>query len=194
MPRPKAFDEAEVLRRVMLLFWRQGYSATGMKEIEVVAGLGASSIYHSFGSKEKLFARVLDEYIERIVSGRCKKHLHADGGLAGIKSYFKSCYQGPQAPFGCLLVNSSVELGPHSKPLAAKIRRGFLIAHNAIVLTLVRAKNSGEIKSTVDVELVARQLGLLMSGMLASGKSTQEEGVLTLTLEVVDRLLLEIKQ
>lgn len=194
MPRPKAFDETEVLRRVMLLFWRQGYSATGMKAIESVAGLGASSLYHNFGNKEQLFARVLDEYIERIVVGRCEKHLHGYSGLAGLRAYFNSCYQGPQAPFGCLLVNTSVELGPHSKSLAIQVRRGFLVAHKAIALTLARAKDRGEINPAIDIESSARQLGLLMNGMLASGKSAQGEEVLVSTLEIVDRLLLEMKQ
>lgn len=58
--RDKILDVAEVL------FARRGYAGVGMREVAEQAGLGKSSIFHHFKSKDALYGEVLGEVLGRI--------------------------------------------------------------------------------------------------------------------------------
>ncbi len=60
--RPAGLKTREaVLEAARLLFLRQGYHATGMREIAREAGISLSAAYNHFSSKEEIFAALLDE-------------------------------------------------------------------------------------------------------------------------------------
>ena len=63
MSRPKQFDEQEVLSLAGDIFWRQGYANTSLTQLEEHLGIGRKSLYDTFGDKQKLFLRVLDNYL-----------------------------------------------------------------------------------------------------------------------------------
>lgn len=50
----------------MRLFWRDGYSRTGVSSIIQKAGATSGSFYHFFATKEDLFLAVLDQFEERL--------------------------------------------------------------------------------------------------------------------------------
>lgn len=57
MPRPREFDEDDVVTRATDLFWRRGYHATSVRDLGEALGLSASSLYRTFGDKHALFLR-----------------------------------------------------------------------------------------------------------------------------------------
>lgn len=61
--RPRKFVEHDVLDAAMRVFWRQGYEATSIAQIREATGLSSASLYGAFGSKEKIFERVIEHYI-----------------------------------------------------------------------------------------------------------------------------------
>jgi len=63
--RPRLFEEQAALEAAMQLFWRQGYEGTSMSQLRAAMGLSSASLYQAFGSKEQLFARVIDHYVSR---------------------------------------------------------------------------------------------------------------------------------
>lgn len=194
MARPQAFDESIVTKQAMQLFWRRGYRATAIKDIERATGLKPSSLYNRFGSKDGLFTHVLSEYIEQVVIGRCRKYLQAGSVVDGIQQYIRGCFVGPLAPFGCLLVNTSAELGPHSDEVAAQVRRGMAIAAKELERALLRGQAAGEICAACDCAFQARHIGLLMNGILVNGKSCQfKPQWLEQTFAIVDQHLEGLK-
>ena len=58
--RDKILDVAEVL------FARRGYAGVGLREVAEQAGLGKSSLFHHFKSKDALYGEVLCEVLGRI--------------------------------------------------------------------------------------------------------------------------------
>ena len=62
--RPRSFDETDVLDIAKDLFWQRGYEATSIKDLTEAMGMTPPSLYAAFGSKEALYRRVLDRYIE----------------------------------------------------------------------------------------------------------------------------------
>lgn len=64
MPRVKQFDEQEVLKKAMDLFWKQGYNATSIQDLVDYLGINRASLYDTFGGKKELFDKALDRYIQ----------------------------------------------------------------------------------------------------------------------------------
>jgi AcrR family transcriptional regulator len=53
--RPRIFDPDLVLENAMQLFWSKGYEATSLQDLLATTGLSKSSLYESFGNKQRLF-------------------------------------------------------------------------------------------------------------------------------------------
>lgn len=66
MTRNKQFNEQEVLDIVLKLFWKKGYGATSIQNIEKATGLKRTSLYNAFGNKRNLFIKVLTAYSNSI--------------------------------------------------------------------------------------------------------------------------------
>ena len=58
--REKILDVAEAL------YSRSGFSAVGMREVATAAGLGKSSLFHHFPSKDSLYFQVIERVLGRI--------------------------------------------------------------------------------------------------------------------------------
>ena len=72
MPRPREFDESDVVAAARDEFWSRGYAATSVDDLTAVTGLGKGSLYGAFGDKHGLFLRALDDYIGT-VARRCSR-------------------------------------------------------------------------------------------------------------------------
>lgn len=62
--RPRIFEETRVLDIAKDLFWQRGYEATTIRNLTEAMGMTPPSLYAAFGSKEGLYERVLDRYVE----------------------------------------------------------------------------------------------------------------------------------
>jgi len=111
--RPRLFDEEAVLDELTALFWQKGYSQTSMADLVDASGVHKSSLYSTFGTKEELFAKVLQRYLADRMDMFSKLVQQAGPGIDGIHAFLELLRgdlisgTGQQ---GCLLVNSSTEL------------------------------------------------------------------------------------
>ncbi|MCS4502546.1 TetR/AcrR family transcriptional regulator [Arhodomonas aquaeolei] len=70
---PGAGDGADTPRERILqaaarLFAEHGFHATGMKELERETGLGRSSLYYQFSSKEEILFEILTRYLRALIA------------------------------------------------------------------------------------------------------------------------------
>jgi TetR/AcrR family transcriptional repressor of nem operon len=122
--RPRKFSEDQVLTCAMLTFWRLGFDATTMRELERVSGVGVRSLHNTFGEKEELFLKALQTY--RAMAQDLLAQMFAEPGPEAIAQMF----EGSVAPAetdddprksGCLMVNSVMELADMSDQIAAEV-------------------------------------------------------------------------
>lgn len=64
MGRPRKFDEPAVLDAAAAQFRVHGFADTSTEQLCDAAGVGRSSLYNTFTSKEELFVRTLERYTE----------------------------------------------------------------------------------------------------------------------------------
>lgn len=125
MARPRKFDEADVLYCAMLTFWRLGFDATTMRELERASGVGIRSLHNTFGEKEELFAKVMKVYRE-MVEGILAQ-MFAEPSVEAIATFFEMSVMPTDGPTdqrnaGCLVVNSVFELPEMPLPISEEVR------------------------------------------------------------------------
>ena len=192
MPRPRSVEDSELLPRAMLLFWRNGYARTGIRELEQTLGMKAPSIYNRFGSKEALFHASIAHYLERVVRYRIERYLRGPDALAGLREFFDTTYDyvtRGRAPLSCLLVNTALELQPDEPELARLLDQGGLLIRGAFREVLQRAQAQGQLRADADVSSLAECLYLGLQGLLVCSKVERNPRVLRKRTDALFQLL-----
>ncbi len=153
----------------MLLFWRNGYEATSLSALKADMGdLSTASFYAAFSSKEALFERVVDRYLETY--GRVMRSLWEDDlpprraiELALRRSVEMQTSR--KHPPGCLVVLSTTGFRDSNQHIAHRAlderfrnRAGF---HNC----LRRAVLSGELERSTNMEVLSTLFDTFLTGI-----------------------------
>jgi TetR/AcrR family transcriptional repressor of nem operon len=75
MGRPPKFSADEILDKALPVFWRRGFAATTLEELETATGLGRQCLYNQFTDKQGLYRAALRRYGE-----------HADAMVAPLRA------------------------------------------------------------------------------------------------------------
>lgn len=123
MGRPFEFERSEVLDRALRLFWRRGYQATSVADLVEETGISRSSLYAAFGDKPALFAECLDAFADRTLAF-LDAAPPAEPPLATLRRFFEfGLNHADEGRWGCLLVNTSLELAAADPDLSARASR-----------------------------------------------------------------------
>lgn len=90
MARAANYDRDAALEAAMGLFWRKGYHATSLKDLEAALHLKPGSIYAAFESKENLYLLSLERYFERSRKGFRAAMARAASPLDGLAEHFRA--------------------------------------------------------------------------------------------------------
>ena len=127
MARPIEFDRPKAVNRALALFWRKGYQATSLADLLEAMDIGRSSFYAAFIDKRSFFIECLDLWAVRTL------HLLQDARLQippvdALQNFFERSFAGAQgagakASWGCMLVNTVLEMAGVDDELAARASR-----------------------------------------------------------------------
>jgi TetR/AcrR family transcriptional repressor of nem operon len=122
--RTKEFDPAEVLDRALEQFLERGFEATSIEDLVRATGLSRASLYNAFGDKQRLFEAVLDRYEARQMERLRRIMAEAGSPRAAIQRVLESA--GARGDdYGCLVVNTGVELAGHNKEIGRRASNSF---------------------------------------------------------------------
>ncbi|WP_232280440.1 TetR/AcrR family transcriptional regulator [Sphingomonas sp. PAMC 26605] len=145
------FDRGEVLDRAARVFWRQGYDATSIQDLEAATSLGRGSLYNAFGDKAALFRAVLVRYGETEgAAPLC--HLGDPDVLVGLTRMLHAIVERMRTsdrPRGCLITNTCIA-GGGGMPTELQIAENMRAMEALFEAAFVRARDSGQIADTVD--------------------------------------------
>ena len=124
MARPIEFDRPKAVNRALALFWRKGYQATSLVDLLEGMNIGRSSFYAAFIDKRTFFIECLDLWAARTL------HLLQDARsqmppVDALQNFFERSFAGLQgagakANWGCMLVNTVLEMADVDDELAAR--------------------------------------------------------------------------
>ncbi|MEO0824565.1 MAG: TetR/AcrR family transcriptional regulator [Cyanobacteria bacterium J06639_16] len=149
----------DILQKVVVLFNEKGYAATSMQDITTVTGVQRGGIYNHFASKEEL-ALASFEYACSVLA-KClirgvRPQKTAVGRLNAIASSFAELYtQNPLFPFGCQVMNTTVEAKRQMLPLRQKAQEAMNQLKQLITDTTLRGIEQSELLGSINPNAVA---------------------------------------
>lgn len=191
MARSKEYDEDEVLRKAMVLFWTQGYEKTSMQDLVEHMGIHRRSMYDTFGDKHELFMKALERYDEIIETSINLQVKQLDSVKKAIRRLFEmAILKNEKEPIGCLTVNTAVELSLHDKEVAEKVVKSFSKTENLLFELLLCGQKSGEISNHHDAKRLSQSIHNSLVGLRVLAKTTDNkeklESIIDMTLSVLD--------
>jgi AcrR family transcriptional regulator len=177
--RPRQFDPDKALDAAMLLFWRHGYDGTSMSALTRAMGINTPSLYAAFGSKERLFRRALDRYVERPAS-YLPKALSAPTARETAEQLFAGAIHmvmQRRQPDGCLLVQGALTTAPVSGWARRELSRRRASAEALVRQRFERAMHEGDLRRGTDAAKLAKYIVTVLWGMSvqAAGGATRED-------------------
>ena len=122
--RPRSFDETDVLDIAKDLFWQRGYEATSIKDLTEAMGMTPPSLYAAFGSKEALYRRVLDRYVEtfghRLLEGLFEEP-DLRKAVSRIVHIWAQLLSGEAHPKGCMISLGMANHAPDHASVAQEL-------------------------------------------------------------------------
>ncbi|MER5944339.1 TetR/AcrR family transcriptional regulator [Streptomyces sp. NPDC001928] len=176
MPRPRAFDERQVLERAREQFWATGYAGTRMDDIAQATGLGKGSLYGAFGDKGKLFHRVFGDWCTAVVEvaeARLAGGPDAEA-LARLSGYVHLMAENAASDTerrGCLLAKGAAELAQHDPTVAGRSAETMTALLTLLRTEISAAQRHGDIDGAADPERLAALLLTVVRGIEAVGKA-----------------------
>ncbi|MER6102248.1 TetR/AcrR family transcriptional regulator [Streptomyces sp. NPDC001832] len=183
MGRPRMFDETAVLDAAAGEFRVHGFADTSTEQLCEAAGVRRSSLYNAFTSKDELFVRALERYVEAIRERQTS--ILEDDALSGadrlralvdvaIGEEETSAKHGHAA--GCMVVQSfmSPDLRERDDRIASILDRD-LRARTALLAGTIRAgRIDGSIADGITPEEGAMLVITIISGLRVTAQSGME--------------------
>ncbi len=168
MGKAPKFDMDEILTKTMDQFWRYGYSATSIRDLEKATGLLRGSLYHAFGGKRQMFLRALYHY-DRFYRVVPIQELEKDSSpRRAVISVFKAVASKAvdnESSEGCFEVNVALELGAHDEEVASFVAGAFAGMTEFFHASIKRGQACGEICPRVVPDQTAKSLFGLFLGL-----------------------------
>lgn len=177
MARTKDFDESEVLKKAICIFWDKGYNGTSMQDLVDGLGISRSSLYDTFGDKQKLYLKALEGYQQQNNQQfDCLVNKAPDAKIA-IKHVLELIVDnllGDMQRKGCFMVNAGIELASHDEQVNALLCRNEKQMEEFFFTVIKQGQEKGEISTQQTAQALARFLNNTVKGMQVSVKSTTD--------------------
>ncbi|MEV8466474.1 TetR/AcrR family transcriptional regulator [Fluviibacterium sp. DFM31] len=166
--RSKSHDRDKALARARDLFWKQGFHATSLKDIEAALHMHPGSIYAAFGNKETLFRMALERYAEEVAESRQKILDAAPDALEGLARFVETAHPVTRDDLpqpACFLAKTGMDTGLTQPALRAAISALLDRTEAAFAQTYRQAQAEGALPANADPDNLARRLHATLTGI-----------------------------
>ncbi|OII10863.1 hypothetical protein BIU97_08215 [Curtobacterium sp. MCBA15_009] len=172
MPRPRKFDEADVVERARRTFAESGFDGTSLDDLLAATGLGRQSLYNTFGGKKELFMRAFLSDTAEAVEVVQAVLRSAESPIARIRTQLVSVAVEHGAAQGApsLLLRAAVELSARDPEVAATVTETFDTIRAGYTACIVDAQAAGEVEADADAEALGTYFCAVIEGMGAIGR------------------------
>ncbi|MGW0484206.1 TetR/AcrR family transcriptional regulator [Nonomuraea sp. NPDC003214] len=180
MGRPRMFDEVKVLDAAAGEFRVHGFAGTSTEQVCEAAGVRRSSLYNTFVSKDELYVRALERYVE--VTGARQAAILTDQGATGaerlrrlvdvvVAEEHDAAARGHAA--GCMVVHGFMDPGLRGRDeRVARLLDRDLRERRALVGEAIRAGQlDGSISPGVDPDDGALLVSTVISGLRVTAQA-----------------------
>lgn len=172
---------------------QKGYSAVGISEILMRAGVAKGSFYHYFTSKDAFGEAVMDDYFATYLADMDRMFARAGATaaqrLAGYWHYWYQIETGDGYSGRCLAVKLGAEVADLSEEMRRSLQHGTSAIIERIAGMLETGKADGSLSTTQEAQLLARLLYDLWLGASVRAKIDRDTSPLDNAMDRTQELL-----
>jgi AcrR family transcriptional regulator len=171
--RPREFDADEALERALVVFWEKGYEGASLSDLTHAMGISRPSLYAAFGSKEELFHRAVDRYVECHGTHvqRALDQSTARGVAEALLYSAIDLLTDPASPVGCLLVHGALACNESTGRIQHELASRRAASELALRDRFERARSEGDLPSGADPADLARFVTTVAWGMTVQART-----------------------
>ncbi|MBX7230966.1 MAG: TetR/AcrR family transcriptional regulator [Bdellovibrionales bacterium] len=190
--RPQEFDSNKVIWAAMDTFWSNGFDGTSMQQLLKSTGLSKSSLYQTFGGKQELFIRCLEEYTLAMKEKLLTQLSLSKSGIGFIREVLLSAAEEAKAssiPKGCLIMNTATEFAQSNAAVSRAVNKGIEAFRTVFLTALKKARSAKEIDADADLDQLSSYVVSSMSGIKSMVKGGVDEKAVRSIVDIVMRSL-----
>ena len=171
--RPREFDVGEALERALLVFWDKGYGGASLSDLTSAMGINRPSLYAAFGSKEELFRRAVDRYIE-CQGAHVRRALGQPTARGVAETLLFSTAElltDPENPGGCLLVQGALTCNETAGTIQHELASRRADSEATLRDRFERARSEGDLPANADPADLARYVTTVVWGMSVQART-----------------------
>ena len=157
----------------MKLFWERGYEGTSFDDLIAAMSISASSFYNSFGSKERLYNEVVDQYVSE-TSTWFGRSLSEPGdtrvAFERLLQAAAEAFTRGDLPAGCMISLAGTHVPPSLCSIRDLMMKHRATSETALVERLRRGVTEGDLPPDTDVEVLAVYFSVLFRGMAVKAR------------------------
>ncbi|GAB5543520.1 MAG: TetR/AcrR family transcriptional regulator [Sandaracinaceae bacterium] len=189
--RPRKMSLEETLEVALELFWRRGFEGTSIGELSRALGVGPSSLYNTFGSKNELYCACLDAYTRREGEfvRRCLEKPHAVEALSALLESAAQRFTRPDLPRGCAVLTAPRPDRVENADVEALLRGLRSETLTLITARVGRGVDDGDLAPDTDEASLARYVFGVMQALSAQARDGADEEDLAAVVAIALRAL-----
>ncbi|MFC3157338.1 transcriptional regulator, TetR family [Chryseobacterium arachidis] len=159
MARTKEFNEDQVLDKAIEIFWYKGYNGTSAQDLVTHLGLSRSSLYDTFGDKQKLFVASLKKYQKQSQDQIVELFDTSENIKETLQNIFKQAViesLEDRITKGCFMVNTSIELAVHDSEISEIVQNNTQIMEGIFTKAMQKGQDLEQISKNMDAKTLAR--------------------------------------
>ncbi|KAF2079090.1 TetR/AcrR family transcriptional regulator [Flavobacterium sharifuzzamanii] len=178
MARTKEFNEDQALDKAIEIFWHKGYNGTSAQDLVNHLGLSRSSLYDTFGDKQKLFVKSLKRYQKQNLDSLNELFENAENIKTALTEIFKQAViesLQDRITKGCFMVNSAVELAMHDPEIAKIVHDNQKVVEDIFCAAVKKGQDLGQISDRQEARSLARFIFNNYSGIRVLARAGEKD-------------------
>lgn len=152
----------------MTLFWRKGYHATSLKDLEAALHMKPGSIYAAFHSKQALYLATLDRYMQINQARLSRLVVETGSPLTALAQFLRGFVEeSPEArgAYVCMVVKALLEATEDDAAIAKAARACLDSMAEGLAAVFQAARDAGELPENADVALLGRRFQMNLTAL-----------------------------
>lgn len=174
-----------IIQESAVLFNRQGYAGTSIKDIMQATGLTKGGIYGHFDGKEAIAIAAFEHAVEVVtqcIGERTHPLENTVEKLLAVVDFYREHIFSPPVQGGCPIQNTATESDDNNPKMRQHVVRAIDFWHSRLAYTIQKGIEREEIKAGVDPEEYASLfIGMLEGGILMARITRDEERMAVMT-------------